>query len=352
MRYTISTAAAILGLGAGLGAGLAGSLAARAEVPSVVTDIPPVGALAAQVMGDLGVPQVLLTGGADPHDFQLRPSQARGLAGAGLVIWVGPALTPWLDRALDSTRSGPALALLEVEGTHTRQFSAEDAAAEEAEHAHEEGEDHDHDADQAADHEDHDGHEGEEHAHDHEGHDDHGHEGHSHIGTDPHAWLDPGNALVWLDAIAVELGRLDPEHAAVYTANAETAKDGIRKLDQEVAAKLAPVKDRPFVTFHAAFGYFDAHYGLTQLGAIAEGDAASPGAARLKALRDSVKGADVCIFPEVQHDPVLVRQMAEATGAKLGEALDPEGSSLPVGPDAYAALLTGLADNLTACLDD
>ena len=57
---------------------------ALAEVPSVVTDIPPVHALVAQVMGDLGQPVLLLAKGADEHDFQLRPSQAGAVADAGL----------------------------------------------------------------------------------------------------------------------------------------------------------------------------------------------------------------------------------------------------------------------------
>ncbi|MDK2776005.1 MAG: zinc ABC transporter substrate-binding protein, partial [Tabrizicola sp.] len=49
---------------------------ALAEVPRVVTDIPPVHALVAQVMGELGQPELLLAKGADEHDFQLKPSQA------------------------------------------------------------------------------------------------------------------------------------------------------------------------------------------------------------------------------------------------------------------------------------
>jgi zinc transport system substrate-binding protein len=57
----------------------------------------------------------------------------------------------------------------------------------------------------------------------------------------------------------------------------------------------------------------------------------------------------LCIFPEVQHDPALVTQMAEGTGAKVGAPLDPVGSSLEPGPGAYAALLTGLAQAIADC---
>ena len=61
---------------------LATATPALAEVPQVVTDIPPVHSLVAQVMGDLGQPELLLAKGADEHDFQLRPSQAGAVAGA------------------------------------------------------------------------------------------------------------------------------------------------------------------------------------------------------------------------------------------------------------------------------
>jgi zinc transport system substrate-binding protein len=295
---------------------------ALAEVPKVVTDIPPVHALVAQVMGDLGQPELLLAKGADEHDFQLKPSQAGAVADAGLVVWIGPELTPWLDSALETRGEGAAaLALLRAEGTELRNYAAPGEVGDDA------------------------GHE-DDHGHEEAGHDDHGHDG-----TDPHAWLDPGNARIWLGVIAEELGRLDPENAATYQANAAAAGEGIAALDAELAAMLEPVRGKPIVTFHDAFSYFGAHYGLNLAGSIALGDAASPGAARLSELRATLEAGEVlCIFPEVQHDPALVTQMAEGTGAKIGGALDPVGSSLEPGPGAYAALLTELAGVIAGCV--
>ena len=179
--------------------------------------------------------------------------------------------------------------------------------------------------------------EGEEHAdegHDHaeEGHDDHDH-AHSHDGTDPHVWLDPGNGRIWLGLIAAELSRLDPDNAAAYAANA------------------AAVQGKPLVTFHDAYGYFGDHYGLTFAGSIALGDASSPGAQRLNELRTTMESGDVlCIFPEAQHDPALVTQMAEGTGARIGGLLDPVGSTLEPGPGAYAELLKGMATTFADCV--
>lgn len=276
---------------------------AFAEVPSVVTDIPPVQALVAQVMGDLGSPELLLAKGADEHDFQLRPSQAGAVADAGLVVWIGPELTPWLAGALETGPEGAAsLALLEAEGTLRREYGEQ------------------------------------------------GEKGHDHGPVDPHAWLAPDNAEVWLGLIAGELSRLDPEHAAIYRANAAAAGKQVAALDDEIAGLLAPVKGRALLTYHDAFGYFADHYGLDFVGSVALGDASSPGAARLVELRDEIEAGGVtCLFPEVQHDPALLEQLAEGTGVRIGGALDPVGSSLEPGPGAYAALLRGLAETIAEC---
>lgn len=339
MRYTISSALAIAAFAA----------AAQAEVPKVVTDIPPVGALVAQVMGDLGQPEVLLTGGASPHDFQLRPSQARALNAADLVVWVGPELTPWLERALEGADHGAQLGLLNAPGTYHRIYPEGG-----------DGDDHDsddHDGDaahSAAGHADHDQHahadqDLHDHAHSDGDEDEEGHH-HHHHGVDPHAWLDPGNAQAWLRVIAAELSRLDPEHADTYAANATSAVARIGKMNDRIAERLAPVRGEAFVTFHDAYGYLSEHYGLKPLGAISAGDAHSPGAARLAALRDTIGHADICLFPEVQHNAALIRQMADASGARVGKPLDPEGTAIAPGPDAYDALMTGLADTLVSCL--
>lgn len=296
MRYIISSILASL------------PLPAMAEVPQVITDIPPVQALVAQVMGDLGAPLLLLEKGADEHDFQLRPSQMQALSDADLVVWIGPELTPWLERALAGS-AATTLPLLDQPGTETRGYGDV-------------------------------------------GHDDHATEtdDHGHGNIDPHAWMDPANAALWLDLIAVELAKSDPDNATIYTANALAAKGQITALDAELTALLAPVKDRAFVTYHDAYGYFTAHYGLNAVGSVAMGDAAAPGAAHLADLQSTLAGV-TCVFPELQHDPALLLQLLDGTAARAGGALDPVGSGLEQGPDAYADLMRGLAVTLADCLN-
>ncbi len=309
MRYTISLVAATL---------IAAT--AAAEGPAVVTDIPPVQSLVAQVMGDLGAPVLLLDRGADGHDFQLRPSQMAALGDADLVVWIGPGMSPWLVRALDGSGSAAVrLELLEVDGTLLRARSdVADSGA---------------DGDEAADGDSHG--DDEDHAHD---------DG----GTDPHAWLDPKNATLWLAVIAAELGRIDPDNAAAYAANAAAAAAAVAAMDARLAADLAAARNRPLVLSHDAYAYFTGHYGLTVLRSISAGDARAPGAARLRQIRDRA-GEAACIYPEAGHDPGPALRLAEDTGLPVGPALDPEGAVLDPGPGLYAALMTGLAQGILAC---
>ena len=65
---------------------------ALADVPQVATDIAPVHGLVSRVMQGVGTPELIVPAGATPHDFALRPSQARALQNADLVVWMGPAL--------------------------------------------------------------------------------------------------------------------------------------------------------------------------------------------------------------------------------------------------------------------
>lgn len=282
---------------------------AIADVPRVITDIAPVHALVAQVMGDLGTPELLLDRGASEHSFQLKPSQAAGLADAGLVVWIGPELTPWLDRALERVPvSVPRLGLLDLQGTLTQPYPTD-------------GEDHAADDDDYPD------------------------------GPDPHAWLDPDNAPVWLMAVAAELSRIDPGNAATYARNASRSAARIAILDADMQTILAPARDKPIIVFHEAFGYFATHFGLNVAGSIAEGDAATPGAAQLADIRRLIEAGKVtCIFPESNHDPKLTLQMVDGTTARIGAPLDPVGSSLEPGPLAYDALLRGMAVTIAACV--
>lgn len=335
---------------------LLAATAAQAEVPSVMTDLPAIHSLTAQVMGDLGTPAILLEKGADAHHFQLRPSQARGLTDADLVVWVGPEMTPWLARAIEGVKpKGEILELIHLDVTHRQNFG--DMADDHEAHEHEAEHDHDHDKAEApeADH-DHDAEAKDAHDHaaeakdEHAGHD-HDEHDHKHEGLDPHAWLTPENGEAWLKVIAAELSHIDPENAATYAANADAALENLHQTEAKVREILAPVGDAPVMVFHQAYGYYANHFGLNVAGSIALGDAAAPGAKRLAEMREILEHAGaVCVFPEAQHDPAYVQTIVDGTGVHVGQQLDPSGTSLDYGPGLYDALLTGIAQSVADCV--
>ena len=302
------------------------STAAAAKVPRIVTDMPVVHALVTQVMGDLGPVDLLLDRGGDVHSYQMRPSQAQALAAADVVFWVGPELTPWLERVRE-TLAPQALSvpLLEVPGL----------ALIAADYDHEHGHDHDHDHADGA-------------AHDDAPSDVQPDTQESH---DPHAWLDPLIAQQWLQEIARVLSLRDSAHAAQFHRNADLAVAQIATLSDRLQARLAPVKVLPFLVYHDAYGYFARAFDLRLMGALALSDAQAPSAERLTALRaDMQSDGVVCLFPEAQHDPQLAVSVIEGTTVRLGGMLDPSGSTLTPGAGLYEMMMQALAAQLLACL--
>ncbi|WP_209426103.1 zinc ABC transporter substrate-binding protein [Pararhodobacter sp. SW119] len=329
-----------------------GPHAAFAGPPEIVTDLPVTHSLVATVVGELATPSLLLDRGGDPHHFQLRPSQARAVSQAGLVVWMGPDLSPWMSRTVDALSGGAALELLEVGGIELQDFRESRLTGAEASVAR----DHDHGHDDHGEHDVHHQH-GHDDNHDHEAHDradeDHAGHHHEHVGLDPHAWMAPQNAVVWLDAIAATLADLDPQNAEIYRANADAGKDRILAMQAEIAEKLAPVGDAGLVMYHDAYGYIATAFGLNILGTIALGDAADPGAARLSAIRASLSdiGA-VCVFPEVNHADAYVNLVSEGSGLKIGDPLDPAGVMLEPGAELYPSLMREMATAIASCVTE
>jgi zinc transport system substrate-binding protein len=352
------------------------------DVPRVVTDFAVTQSLVQMVLGDLGQAEALVPAGGNAHSFQMRPSQAQALEGADVIVWMGPEMTGWMERALEGLGGGAhRVSLLAVDGIVTRQFGQEDGhddhghsadAHKHDSHGHDHGKDahkhdshgHDHGKD-AHKHDDHghdhgtDAHKHDDHGHDHSAdahkHDDHaGHDhddDHAHTGLDPHAWMNTGNAALWLDAIAAELAEHDAANAATYAANAAAAKATLAALETELAATLAPAADMPIMVFHDAYNYLAAQFDLHIAGSIALGDATDPGAQRIAELRATLaqEGA-VCVFPEVNHSSRYITLVLEGTNVKLGAELDPEGAKLAPGADLYPTLMRNLARDIAECV--
>lgn len=307
---------------------------AFAEPPSVAVDVAPLHSLVAQVMKTVSVPELVISPGSSPHEYSLRPSEAQSLQDADIVFWVSHRLTPWLDSAID-TLAGNALQveLLDSTGT-TKLMQRENALFEAHEHGDEGEDDEHHDAQSAESGE----HQDDEHDDDH--------------GVDPHAWLDPSNAAIWLDTIADALSNADPEHAEIYRANAASGKATMEQLKSEVSETLDPVRNKNFIVFHDAYQYFESAFDFPASGAISISDATTPGLARIQQIHDRVKDADVsCVLAEPQFNPSLVETVLDETDAR-SSVIDPLGFKLELGPELYPELLLELAQTLADCLEE
>lgn len=283
--------------------------------PDVVVTVKPLHSLVSGVMQGVGAPYLLVRGAANPHAFALRPSDAKALSGAELVVWAGPGVETFLEKPLSTLARGAQVLTL-VKEPSVRVLPVRKGGAWEA---------HDHD-------------------HAHEDRPD------AELGSDGHVWLDPLNAKAITDLIAARLSALDPARAPAYQANAARQKQSIDALDAEIRAALTPVKDRPFIVFHDAYHYLEDRYGLNAAGAITVSPDQPPGAARLSALRERINQAGaVCIFAEPQFEPALVRTLAQGTKARTG-VLDPEGANIPDGPDLYGQLMRFNLRSLVDCL--
>ena len=301
------------------------SLAKESSKLKVVTSIAPIHSLVAGVMEGVSSPELLVKGGGSPHDYSLRPSEARMLAQADLVIWVGPSLEGFLEKPLRNLAQ-KARQLELMKALEDRLLPMREGGSWEAHAGHEEKEDsHGH------------------HAHDHHGDHDEGE-------SNPHLWLNPLLAKTIVSETATTLKEIDPDHAAIYHQNETRLHTRLDSLHKQLSAKLAPVKNIPYIVFHDAYPYFEAAYGLKPVGSITVDPERQPGAKRISEIRDKIKTLNArCVFSEPQFEPRLVDIIIEGTGARKG-VLDPLGASLHSDPESYFQLMHALADNLLAGL--
>ncbi|WP_404379268.1 zinc ABC transporter substrate-binding protein [Caenispirillum salinarum] len=339
-------------LAAGTAATLAAAAPALAAPPDVVATVRPLHSLAAAVMQGVGEPTLLLPPGASPHDYSLKPSDARALGEADVVFWIGEPLEGFLAKSVDTLADGARVVALASAPDLTLLHAREGGVWE--------GHDHGHD----------------KHSHDEHGHDEHGHDEHGHAedqadagaglippmpgldadaaelpgDTDSHIWLDPRNAAAMGRAMAAVLADADPGNAATYRSNANALAADLEALEAELRGRLAPVTAAPYIVFHDAYHYMEHRFGLSPVGSITVEPGRPIGARRLAELRDTVQDRNAaCVFAEPQFEPRLIATVTENTDARTG-VLDPLGSDHAPGPDLYAALMRDMTDALVDCL--
>ena len=310
---------------------------ANAEV-KVVTSIKPIHSLASYVMDGVGKPDVIVDGYNSPHGFSLKPSHAKMLENADLVIWIGEDLEAFLEKPLDTiAKKAKNIEVMDLKGIKKLKFREKNIFEGHDDHGHDEHKEHGHD-----EHKD----EHKEHGHDeHKEHD--GHEGHAHGEHDSHVWLDPMNAKVIVKEITKQLVQLDSKNSATYKANSKKALADIDKLTKNIKKDLS--KDLRFVVFHDAYQYFEKRFGIQVLGALTVNTDVMPGAEQLSEIREVIEHEKVnCIFSEPQFNPSIIKSIAKDTKVKTG-ILDPLGAKLDKGKNLYFDLLNNMASSFKGC---
>ena len=347
---------------------VASSMAAHASdaAPEVVVSLKPLHSLVAGTMDGVGTPQLLVTGAASPHTYQMRFSDAQALDNADLVVWIGENLETFLSRPIQNLGADakvvtlhevPGMRLLrnregglweheEEEDGHEEELAEEDGHEEEL--AEEDGHEDEHE----------DGHDEElaemdEHKEDEDVHvDEHAGHGHAHTEFDMHVWLDPGNSGRIVDVVEEALVAADPANAAAYRRNADAMRQRISGHVADIRERLEPLHDRSFIVFHDGYQYFERAFALSGAGSITVDPARPPGARRLAELREALEERHVvCVFSEPQFEPDLVRTVTEGLGVRTA-ALDPLGVGIDPGPDAWFEIMDDLASAFEDCLGD
>ena len=243
----------------------------KAEV-KVVASIKPIHSLVSYVMDGVGKPSVIVDGYNSPHGFSLKPSHAKMIENADLIIWVGEDLEAFLEKPLNTiSKKAVNIEIMDLSVIKKLKFREKNIFEGHDDHGH---------GHKEKKHDDH-GHGHKEKKHDDHGHkeakhDDHGHDKHAHGEHDPHVWLDPMNAKVIIKEIENQLVKLDPDNSSKYKANSKKAQSELDNLTKNIKRDLKG--NLRFVVFHDAYQYFENRFGIKVLGALTVNPDVLPGA--------------------------------------------------------------------------
>ncbi|MDU5395173.1 MAG: zinc ABC transporter substrate-binding protein [Negativicoccus succinicivorans] len=264
----------------------------------VVTTVYPVYDVVKKVAGDQADVTLLVSPGAEPHDWEPTASDLKKIGQAKVFFYNGAGLEP-TDQILKKEITRDATVVELSQGLDLLKLQDDD--------------DHDHDHDHDADHHDEDHHDEDHHDEDHHAE---GHHHHHHGGVDPHVWLDPQNVMKEAAVVADALAKADPTHADAYRANAKKYQDELAALDKDMDAALSSLANKNLVVSHEAFGYLAARYGLTQIGIMGVDADAEPTPDRMAQLVEFIREHDVrTIYSEELVNPRLAEAIAAETGA-------------------------------------
>ena len=172
---------------------------------------------------------------------------------------------------------------------------------------------------------------------------------------DPHAWNALTNGVVYVQNIADAMSDAMPDHATEFQANAAAYISTLYALHADTLQRLAalPEERRTVVTAHDAFGYLADAYSMNFIAPIGIDTEAEPSAQELAALITQIREDGVAaLFVENITSPVLVQQIADETGLKIGGKLFSDALSERGGPaTSYRAMFEHNLGQLLAALE-
>ena len=296
------------------------------ETIGIITTIKPIDSLVSAVVGDTGKTISLIPSETSPHEFRLKPSDARALQNGNIIFYISPHLETSIVKVFETLPKNIKIINL-MEETGIEHLSIRDNEAWEL---------HDHHDDKK--HDDHDKHAQKDEHDDHKSKD------------DVHIWLDPENAIKIIKKVNTELSFFFPENAEIYDENSTKIINKIKSLKKQLKKELLPIKDKPYIVFHDAYQYFEKTFQLNAVGSIALEDDIASSPKQISFIKNKIiKSKASCIFQEPQFDNKLVKTVIEGTRAKIG-TLDPLGFGIKEKEDFYLQLLRNMSKNLKECL--
>ena len=296
-RWKYGARAALLGM-----MFIAASGISYAKEPfKVITTFTIIQDMAQNIAGDAPVVESITKPGAEIHDYQPTPKDIVKAQDAELILWNGLNLERWFERFFRSIRNVPSVVV--TDGITPLSI----------------------------------------------------YEGDYEGTPNPHAWMSPNNALVYIENIRAAFVQYDPDNADTYNQNAERYAAEIKALDAPLRAKLdqIPEEKRWLVTSEGAFGYLAADYNLKEayLWPINADQEGSP--QQVKHLIDTIRKYNIpVLFSESTISDKPAKQVAKETGAKYGGVLYVDSLSDQNGPvPTYIKLLETTVETIVKGFD-
>lgn len=276
---------------------------------TVLSSIKPIQLIATAVIGNTGSSRLLLPPSANPHHYQLKPSQLKLLQEADLFVWVGPELELFLKNVVTSRKINQ-LVLMD-----SLSISAEG---------------HNNDHEQA-------------HSHTHQGHEPHT------AANDPHIWLDPKLAVRIAESIALRLSTQHPALAPHINQNLERFKQRVATKDSEISELLGTTQSTRIYTFHSAFGHFAEHYGVEISDSITRTPESRPGAKHLAKLSEDFKSRQaICLVKEPNFKAPYVESLTRGLEV-ITVTIDPLATDAENTELGYITFIESIAQGFKSC---